>query len=334
MTVSFTPTELLLFDALYHLRYLSTEQITQKWFSERGVESTARRLRKLRARGLLESSSCNHPMWSNCWRLGSASLPILRQQRFRRVDPYPPLKPMFLAHLLDTNSVFLALSQEEEDWDNLAFSWAGSHRSIMRFASLEDRRRSVTPDALISVHSKPTAPRVFLELDRSTEPVAHINGRRTIESKLTAYAALLNEPLPGESRTPYAAIFGDSREPRVLFALAKDDRRAKAPSARNRRMRSIYSVASKVGLEAYVQCVYLRDAQGLRVASGLETGSIARALTDSGIRKLHAFYHDAVSTLRKMPLSDETRARLSRRAREAKRVLQDLGRERVGDGHG
>ncbi len=113
---------------------------------------------------------------------------------------------------------------------------------------------ALSPDAVIAPRGR--GPRIFLELDRSTEPITERRGRRSIVRKLKTYRTVFVLPQPGEDRPPYAALFGDNRPARLAFVLARD--------TRGQRRKSILAAANDVAPELEISCIPLADVTALR----------------------------------------------------------------------
>ncbi|MFC1609557.1 replication-relaxation family protein [Myxococcota bacterium] len=242
---------------LGELRYLSSEQIYGLWFADRPLLSVKRRLRKLRVAGYLRSVRRQIDGRGVAWRLGGRGFRLLRDLFGDDVGWYQDVKAQFIEHLLDTNKVWITLGEPHPVWAEIGFSWLGSHRARFEFASLERNRRQtryVNPDAL--VRARGPGPRLFLELDRSTETIKERAGQRSIVGKLKAYRAAFVLPLPGQRHSAYAAKFRDGRAPRIVFVLSRD--------RRGKRADSIANVAQEVTPDLDVSCVQLDDANALR----------------------------------------------------------------------
>jgi hypothetical protein len=64
---------------LWHLRYLSTEQIYRLWYGNRSFDACVKRLSRLGGDGLLARRRLPHPKWSVAWSLGTEGLQELRR---------------------------------------------------------------------------------------------------------------------------------------------------------------------------------------------------------------------------------------------------------------
>jgi hypothetical protein len=188
----------------------------------------------------------------------------LREMRNGEFRSYGDVGEQFLDHLLETNQVWMLLGGQTSCIRDHSFAWQGSHRARLPYVApgVGGRRsRVLIPDAIIEPKAIPL--RVFLELDRSTEPITERRGRRSIVAKLKAYRRALLLPQPGRRTSAYVDAYPDGREARVLFVLSRDPR--------GRRRGSIESVADQVGAGLDVRVLPLSDEEPIRsVCLGLD----------------------------------------------------------------
>ena len=257
--------------SLCELRYLTISQIQNHWYREVQAETARRRLWLLGKDGLLERigvpEALGLPLLS-VYRLTASGVATVRNRGLGNFELYDDVSPQFLRHLVNTNQVFLALA-ETSSWELLPFVWHGSHRSRLSFVQLvADRRggisrpcqRQLAPDALIAPKGDPKAARCFLELDRVTEAMGVGPGHNSIERKLHAYRALIQQFVPGKTESAYAIAFRRSPRPaRVVFVVDTKD-------AYQKRMASILKMARQVAPELDVRAMPLSDVAGIRAA--------------------------------------------------------------------
>jgi hypothetical protein len=253
------------FLVLYHLRYLTQEQLGRIWYSERSSGACDRRLRRLREKGLLNRVHIGHPKWTSAWTLTGEGIRTLRGLRDGEFHSSRPVSSMFLPHLLQTNEVFLKLSGGEWLWDRLPFRWRGSHRASFEYQDNSDggRNARLTADAVITPRGH--GPRVLLELDRSSERIRKQDRGRTIEGKLTAYKLFLTgRPLSGltVNQTWYAKAFGDEKPARVIFALGKESDSKILKRNLQRRAAKILEMAADICPEIDVCSMTLEEISG------------------------------------------------------------------------
>ena len=267
--------------SLCELRYLSSSQIQEYWYKATPVETVRGRLWRLCKEGFLRRigvpEALGLPVLS-VYRLTASGVATVRNRGLGNFDLYDDVSPQFLRHLVNTNQVFLALA-EASSWDLLPFVWHGSHRSRFSFVQLmSDRRggvarqcqRQLAPDALITPKGDPKAARCFLELDRVTEAMGVGPGHNSIERKLRAYRALIQQFVPGKTESAYAIAFQRSPRPaRVIFVVDTKD-------AYQKRMASILKMAHQVAPELDVRAMPLSDVAGIRAAL-LPASSVAAA---------------------------------------------------------
>ena len=330
-----TTNEMEMLLALYHLRYLTAGQIHQLWYGTRSRNAADIRLCRLAASGLIERRRC---VISNdtAYSLTSSGLRRLRELRNGDFRPTPPLSPTYLPHHLATSAVFAALAQGPAVvWEQLPFSWIGTLGAAIRFeesrrdefGALRTRTALLRPDAIVSVGK--AGPRVFVELDRSSECIREGDERRSIRRKLRAYGTVLLKGKVGDAQTWYAGAFPDGRAARVVFVLARTDRQSQNRIFRDRRIRSIETAARDVEPRIDVKCLYLGDVFGLREACGLAAGSAPAAsasvpelrLLPADVHQLATFYRLAVGALRNQENADPA---LRTAAHDAKAVLKRL----------
>jgi hypothetical protein len=330
-TISWMEVEMLY--ALHHLRYLTTEQIHSVWFAGRTLHSCRWRLCRLREASILDRVSVPQlGTWGCAWRVDKGGRRRLRASKQRHFVGDQPLTVTLIPHQLEVNQVFLDLADGEPVWGRLPFSWSSSNRNAFHFEQrrrddfgvLRTRNARLIPDALI-VPTSPAGPRVFLELDRSTECVREADGRRSVRSKLRAYQIFLT------TGDWYAQAFNDDRPARVVFVLSRQDLNSRDPAERDRRKRSIKTEARKVAPHIDLHTVYLDEVHELRAACGLATRvapppRCRRIVPPTRARWTHDDFvalnalHRAVSQLYP-DLEPEMQERIIRPANAARRVL-------------
>ena len=259
-----------LMSALNVLRYLSSAQIRGRWF--KGLERSVpkRRLCALVQEGLLlkvrlEATQGREAL--TAYRLATGGLAALRRRGAMVDGLYQDVQPEFLRHLLDTNAVYLALTDEELG-PAAPFTWLGSHRAQMEYfahtgpaGGFTEVRRILTPDAITTPKLDPAASRCLIELDRGTETITPGYGRNSIVAKLHAYRTFIRRKRHGGERTGYQDAFPmDTRPARVVFVLATLD-------PRGQRKASILAAAKREAPELEVRAVRLDDAAAIRAAT-------------------------------------------------------------------
>ena len=256
--------------ALYHLRYLTAEQILTAWYEKRALSGGMQRLWRLSAAGILQRTDTLNSHYGVAWSVGPEGLRVLRDVKAERYVTQKSLSVPYIPHQIDTNAVFLELADGEPVWERLSFSWSATkgnsfayqERRRDDFGVLRKRNARLIPDALITPKS-PSKPRIFLELDRSTECLQEEDGRTSIRRKLRAYRTFLF------TGSWYEQAFRDERPVRVVFVLARRDSRAAAPYLRDRRKRSIAAAAGEVAADVPLKVVYLDDTDELQAACGI-----------------------------------------------------------------
>jgi hypothetical protein len=247
------------FLALFHLRYLTNKQAAGIWYRERGLGGAERRLRRLCENGLVSRVHIGHPYFPSAWTLTGEGIRALRRVREGEFFSFRPISPMFLPHLLQTNEVFLKLAGEEWLLDRLGFKWIGSHRSSFAYSD-GVRSNRLTPDAVITPRG--SGPRIFLELDRSTERIRKRDHGRTIEGKLQAYQTFfMRRPMEGLRSHPtwYHQAFPDGRSCCVAFVLAKETETKISKRNLQRRREAVLSIAAEVCPDVEVRCMVLDE---------------------------------------------------------------------------
>ncbi len=300
--------------ALHELRYLTVAQVQRVWFAERTGDGARIRMSRLSSERLVQRVPLN-ATGGSAYRLTNDGVACLRTKRAGDFSLYEDLSQLYLQHLLATNDVFLALAGDVAQWDDLPFTWEGSHRARLPYvelmggehgAALRRRRRMLAPDAVVSPQRGQPGPRCFLELDRSTEAIAEAAGRNSIIGKLKAYRTLLRQPVPGTTLTAYDSRYRDRRPARVVFVVDSGD-----PAGR--RLRSI-AEAAKLVPDIDVRCVALADVGGLRDAFGLQRlGSAAPApkpkitveLSSTSLNRLIESHLEAAPKLKRLTEPEE-----------------------------
>jgi len=320
---------------LWHLRYLATNQIHRVWYSQRTEDACRKRLSRLGAEGIISSIKLLDSPWRSAWHLGASGLRRLRSLKPGEYPPTKPVRPQFISHMLDTNEVFLHLAGAEFRWGCLPSKWQGSHRAGIRYeyyADYSSRRGLLRPDAIITPTNR-NAPRVFLELDRSTECIRARDGRRSIEGKLKAYKSVIE-------RGWYHKVFGDERPAVLLFVLSKDDERARSMALRNRRVRSIQAAVRKILTlrQLGVEICYLKNRAAIRRICSVDGNALERptrpaeelatsVISSAEVEQLLTFYRWSIEAYRRISSQSRVKGPLRASAAAAGTLLKRLQKE-------
>ena len=204
--------------ALVRTQIASTASLQMGFFS--GLRATQRRLRALRAMGLLMAHVKGAPPDANVrgstyWRLTRLGLDILAdrlpaeripenaverasQASLRFFEHRDALVELYLSLVRDRHLDATAMRARAD-----AFAWSGDHDVELPYDAVvhaQRERRAVVPDATLASG----AARIFVELDRSTE------SRKRCRRTAKGYADAVRQG-------HYAQIFRDERAPYLVY---------------------------------------------------------------------------------------------------------------------
>ncbi len=157
-----------------------------------------------------------------------------------RLPPYPtePVRPQFLEHMTWLNELFVALASAGGVPLRRAafpFRWVpdtGRWYAIRPRFDIGGKPRCVVPDAIVEFHGAQR--RVFVEAERGTHTIVPVSTAKTGATivKLDRYTGFFRDRTEfGSDATSYAAEFGDTLSPELVFLVHTDGRKGRVEKA-------------------------------------------------------------------------------------------------------
>lgn len=206
--ITLEPRDDLILTDLYFTRILSTDQIAAKHFNSKG--SATRRMNDLKKMGMV----AHWNPWKGLvlWTLTRRAF-VREVEALRREDevhkPFP--KPRIIRHFIDTNDVFIELSQKLDRilGEHPAWEWKDEARMKDRGGTTGKKHDEKLPDAEITFFGD----RYFLE--RQTERKRAT--RQEIDDKVTGHRRYLQRL--GESTGAIELLFACDEDRDMDYAL-------------------------------------------------------------------------------------------------------------------
>ena len=237
-------------------RYASAEQLHRLFFDGASKKQTYRRLGKLcepggqtgegpclRRLAYRRRDGLEVPVWA----LAPSGRSIAsRQVPWLRPPASTDIGARFLEHTLVLNDALVGLvlalrANSAAPLHDLPFRWLSEDDESLGFQVLHPRtgrwlQSVLKPDAIMTIPARRR--RLFIEAETGSQSIATAHPDRTgaVLSKLDRYRTYFTDPASDGHGPWYRSAFPDDHEPRLVFLVHSDERRAKVQRAVKERL--------------------------------------------------------------------------------------------------